>query len=104
MGGESFPRPESYRERWSWWANDPNAHRQGVTFDRTPAASIAAPRGLVRLCAWHLDFDEHPTCWMDVGSVEEARYVVEHFAQACAWNVDYCTAYDDKGRQVAGRS
>ena len=74
--------------------------RAGITFDRTPAGTIAAPRGKVRVCAWHADFDERPTCYLDVESVEEARAICAALFEACAWNVDFATAHDDAGKVI----
>ncbi len=99
----TFPLPESYRSRWIGWVKDPLLETRGLTFDRTPAGEIAAPAGVVRICAWHADFDERPTCYLDVASEAEALWVCENFATACGWNIDFVTAYDDVGREVVAR-
>jgi len=93
----------SYRSRWEHWVKDPLLQSAGLTFDRTPAGRIVAPTGKVRVCAWHLDFDERPTCFLDVASVEEARFVCANLPACCGWNVDYATAHDDAGELVVKR-
>ena len=91
----------SYRPLWKSWVQDPLLETHGLTFDRTPAGRISAPPGRVRVCAWHIDFDERPTCWLDVGSVAEAAGICANLAEACSWNVDFATAYDEAGAEVA---
>ena len=98
----SFPPPESYRPLWQGWVRDPLLASHGLTFDRTRSGPILAPPGHIRLCGWHMDFEERPTCWLDVSSLEEARYVCENFSAACGWNADYPTAHDASGAIVAG--
>ena len=68
-----LPDLASNRERWIGWVQDPLIATHGVTFDRTPAGLIVAPAGKVRVCAWHMDFDERPTCYLDVETADEAR-------------------------------
>lgn len=87
----------AYRDRWVGWVRDPMLDTHGVTFDRTPAGRIVAPQGTVRVCAWHADFDERPTCYLDVAGVEEARAICADLFAACGWNVDFATAHDDAG-------
>jgi len=87
----------SYRDRWTGWVRDPLIETHGLTFDRTPAGLIAAPAGKVRVCAWHMDFDERPTCYLDVASADEARAICGRLFEACGWNVDFATAHDDAG-------
>lgn len=94
---------ESYRDRWIGWVKDPLLATHGLTFDRTPAGRIAAPPGQVRVCAWHIDFDERPTCYLDVATEEEARAICENLADACGRNVDFATAYDDAGAEIVAR-
>ena len=91
---------DSYRERWIGWVKDPLIAMLGVTFDRTPAGLIVAPTGKVRVCAWHMDFDERPTCYLDVETAEEARAICAGLVDACGWNVDFATAHDDAGGVV----
>ena len=98
----AFPPPESYRALWRHWVKDPLLASHGLTFDRTPAGPIIAPPGHIRVCGWNTDFDERPTCWMDVSSLAEAQHVCGNFAAACDWNVDYPTAHDGSGAVVAG--
>ncbi len=100
----SFPAPDSYRDRWIGWVKDPQLARHGLTFDRTSAGVILAPKGRARVCAWHADFDERPTCYLDVSSLAEARWVCANFTAACAWNVDFATAHDDAGREIVPRA
>jgi len=90
----------AYRDRWVGWVRDPLIATHGITFDRTPAGLIVAPAGHVRVCAWHADFDERPTCYLDVASVEEARAICADLFAACGWNVDFATAHDDAGAVV----
>lgn len=87
----------SYRDRWTGWVRDPLIETHGLTFDRTPAGLIVAPPGKVRVCAWHMDFDERPTCYLDVASADEARAICGGLFEACGWNVDFATAHDDAG-------
>lgn len=90
------------RDRWRPFREDDSAAaRAGVSFDRTPAGPIVAPPGRVRVAAYHLDFDERPTCVVDVDTLAEALLVCAHLDAACTWNVDYANAYDDAGRLVA---
>ena len=92
----------AYRDRWVSWVRDPMLETHGITFDRTPAGRIVAPRGKVRVCAWHMDFDERPTCYLDVESTDEARAICADLFEACGWNVDFATAHDDAGEVVVG--
>ncbi|MEQ1782573.1 MAG: hypothetical protein ABMA14_14515 [Hyphomonadaceae bacterium] len=94
---------DSYRDRWIGWVKDPLIASAGLTFDRTPAETIVAPKGMVRVCAWHMDFDERPTCYLDVASAEAARLICENLFEACGWNVDFATAHDDAGVTVVAR-
>ena len=82
---------------------DPLLAAHGLTFDRTPAGVINAPRGQIRVCAWHMDFDERPTCYLDVVSVDEARWLFENFDSACGWNIDFVTAHDEAGATIIAR-
>jgi hypothetical protein len=94
---------ESYRDKWIGWVKDPLLATHGITFDRTPAGKISAPPGQIRVCAWHMDFDERPTCYLDVVSEAEALLICEHLADACSWNVDFATAHDPEGHDVVKR-
>jgi hypothetical protein len=96
----SLPALESYRDRWVGWVKDPLIASAGLTFDRTPAGKIIAPPSKVRVCAWHMDFDERPTCFLDVESAEEARAICAELSAACDRNVDFATAHDDAGEVV----
>ena len=95
-----MPSVTGFRDRWSSWVKDPLIEVTGLTFDRTPAGKIVAPPGMVRVCAWHIDFDERPTCYIDVADVEEARAICGMLAEACGWNVDFATAHDDAGSVI----
>lgn len=88
---------KTYRDRWTNWVNDPLLQSHGLTFDRTPAGEISAPPGKVRVCGWHVDIDERPTCWIDVASQEEAEFICANLLEACGRNVDFATAHDDSG-------
>ena len=96
-------RAEDYRDRWARWVTDPLLKSRGLVFDPAPADVIKAPAGKVRVCAWHIDFDERPTCWLDVETAEEARFVCENLFDACGWNVDFATAHDETGVDVVRR-
>lgn len=96
----AFPDPEFYRLLWRPWIDDPMAEQSGVSFDRTDAGVIRAAAGRVLLCAWHIDRDERPTCWMDVASLAEALHVRDHFAAACTGNVDVLTLHDAEGGRI----
>jgi hypothetical protein len=96
----SLPTLESYRDRWVGWVKDPLIASAGLTFDRTPAGLIVAPPGKLRVCAWHMDFDERPTCFLDVESTDAARAICAELFAACGWNVDFATAHDEAGGVV----
>jgi hypothetical protein len=74
------------------------ARATGITFDRTPAGKITAPEGKFLVCAYHVDFDERPTCTLVVNLLQEANHIGAHLHTACRWNVDFVTVYDDKGK------
>lgn len=95
-----LPDLASYRERWVGWVKDPLIATHGITFDRALAGLIVAPTGKVRVCAWHTDFDERPTCFLDVDTAAEAARVCAGLFAACGWNVDFATAHDDAGGVV----
>jgi hypothetical protein len=95
--------PEPARREWTAWSTDPVAARSGVSFDRTAAGKIAAPAGRFRVCAYRVDHDEHPTCYLDVDTLEEAARFCDHLAEHCGWNVDFAAAFDDKGERVHDR-
>lgn len=97
---ELTPSLEAYRERWIGWVHDPNIEKHGITFDRTPSGVIVAPAGKVRVCAWHADFDERPTCYLDVDTAGEAERICAALYTACGWNVDYATAHDAEGSMI----
>ena len=99
----SDPRLASYRDKWVGWVKDPMLQTHGITFDRTPSGPIQAPPGKVRVCAWHMDFDERPTCYLDVANIEEASHVAETLADSCGWNVDFATAHNDQGVALIDR-
>ena len=86
-----------YRVRWTGWVKDPLIETHGLTFDRTLAGTIFAPPGMFRVCAWHMDFDERPTCYLDVATLSEAQAICAALADACGWSVDFATAHDDAG-------
>jgi len=97
------PPLESYRDKWIGWVKDALLEAHGVTFHRTAAGFISAPVGLIRVCAWHMDFDERPTCHQDVATPEEAKRICAHLAEACNWNVDFATAHDSAGVEIVKR-
>lgn len=86
-----------YRDLWTGWVKDQLIATHGLTFDRTPAGTILAPPGMFRVCAWHMDFDERPTCYLDVATLSEAQAICAALAEACGWNVDFATAHDATG-------
>lgn len=93
---------KGYRKRWDNWSKDPLIKEAGITFDRTPANDVRAPEGQFRVCAYHIDWDERPTLFMDVGSKAEAEFIVENFSKtAGGMNVDYGVAYNDQGDIIA---
>lgn len=96
-----FGPPRLYRDRWRGWVSDPLIKKAGITFDCTPSGPIIAPTGKFRVCAYHIDFDERPTCWLDVETLTEAIYICDNIDEAAgAWNVDFAAAYDDAGARV----
>lgn len=99
-----FGPPRLYRDRWLSWVSDPLIEQTGITFDRTPPGPIIAPAGKYRVCAYHIDFDERPTCWLDVETLAEALYVCDNIGQAVGGrNVDFAVAYDETGEQATKR-
>ncbi len=95
-------RAEAYRGRWIGWVKDPVASSAGLIVDHTPSGPTPAPPGKVRVCAYHIDFDERPTCYLDVNSIREAEFICANF-QVCIgdWNVDYAMAWDEHANEVA---
>lgn len=90
-----------YHERWIGWVNDPLIEKAGVTFNRTPSGPVHAPAGRIRVCAFHIDFDERPTCYLDVDDIGEARFLCRNLdATRGGWNVDYAIGYDTDGEIV----
>lgn len=92
---------KGYRKRWESWSQDPLIKKAGISFDRTPADEIKAPPGHFRVCAYHVDWDERPTFYMDVALKAEAEFIVENFHDvASGMNVDFAVAYDEHGKIV----
>lgn len=86
--------------KWMAWTDDPVARKTGISFDRTPAGAIVAPAGRFRVCAYHIDFDERPTCYVDVDTLEEAMALCADVGESqTGFNVDFAIAYDDTGTQ-----
>jgi len=57
-----------------------------------------APASRFRVCAFHIDFDERPTCYVDVATLERAEAITMNLSDLRAGrNVDYATIYDDQG-------
>ena len=80
---------------------DPLIEIAGITFDRTPSGPIHAPPNTIRVCAYHIDFDERPTCYLDVSDIAEARFICGNISAARGkWNVDYAVAYNSHGDAV----
>ena len=97
----SFGPPSLYRDRWLNWVSDPLIEKAGTTFDRTPSGPVIAPIGKFRVCAYHIDFDERPTFWLDVDTLAEALYVCENIGEATRGrNVDFAVAYNEIGEQA----
>ncbi len=82
---------------WRLWDDDPVARATGISFNREPAGEIRAPAGMLRVCAWHIDFDERPVCYVDVATLAEARRVIDGLSRNCRFNVDYASAFDERG-------
>lgn len=91
-------------QKWTRWGEvaNPAAEAAGIRFDHEPSGPIRAPEGKLRVCAYHFDFDERPTCYVDVDTREEAEQIIANFSQALTggWNVDYAAAYDPAGEIV----
>lgn len=102
MSVTPFYNAASYQTRWQSWVDDPAASAAGVIVDHTPSGPIKAPNGKVRVCLYHIDFDERPTCYLDVNSIREAEFICDNF-DTCKgdWNVDYAMAWDEMAQQVA---
>jgi hypothetical protein len=95
-------RAEIYRDRWQSWVKDPRTDGTGLILDHSPSGPVHAPSGLVRVCLYHIDFDERPTCYLDVNSVREATFICANFHAARGnWNVDYAMAWDEHAKEVA---
>ena len=83
---------------WQPWSDDPVARETGISFDRTPAGPIHAPPGHFRVCAFHIDFDERPVCFVDVPTLEEAEAIRAALPQdSGGFNVDYGIVYAEDG-------
>jgi len=85
------------KRAWIDWSTDPLVATNGVSFDRTPEGKITAPVGRFRVCAYHIDHDEHPTCYTDVDALDEAVAICAHLGEHCGWNVDFAAVFDDRG-------
>lgn len=86
---------------WRAWSDDPLAAQTGVSFDRRPAGKISAPPAKFRVCAYHIDFDERPTAYVDVDSLGEAQRICEKLSSVRGdFNVDYAQAFDERGKLV----
>ena len=95
-------RAETYAPKWQAWVTDPRTEGTGLILDHTPSGRIKAPKGKVRVCLYHIDFDERPTCYLDVNSKAEAEFICQHFHDCRGdWNVDYALAWDETGKEVA---
>lgn len=80
---------------------DPSIEIAGITFDRTPSGPIYAPPNTIRVCAYHIDFDERPTCYLDVADIAEARLICSNINSTRGkWNVDYAVAFNSNGDAV----
>jgi hypothetical protein len=85
---------------WQRWDDDPLAAATGISFNRTPQDEIRAPQGKLRVCAYHIDFDERPVCFVDVTNLAEAQRIIDDLHKLCGFNVDYALAYDDAGQRI----
>lgn len=97
-----LPDLAGYRDWWVGWVKDPLIATHGITFDRTLAGLIVTPTGKVRVCAWHTDFHERATCYLNVDTAAEAARVCAGLFAACGWHVDFATAHDDAGGGCGG--
>ena len=80
---------------------DPSIEVAGITFDRTPSGPIHAPPNTIRVCAYHIDFDERPICYLDVADIAEARFICGNISSARGkWSMDYAVAYNSNGDAV----
>ena len=52
------------------------------------------------MCAWHIDFDERPVCYVDVDTLKQAVAIVETLSDNCDYNVDFAGVRDDQGKLV----
>ena len=94
-------RLKKFSANWMSWIVDPIAEQTGISFDRTPAKEITAPKEMIRVCAFHIDFDERPTIYQDVSSLSDASFICENIHSCRAdWNVDYAAAFDADGHLV----
>ena len=89
---------------WKAWPTDDSdlAKAAGVSFDRTPAGRIVAPPGMIRVCAYHIDFYERPTWSVDVATHAEAIAICDDLPSCSPGNVDFAMAWDDNGAHLAG--
>ena len=96
------PSDTSPQVDWLPWSSDPLAAATGVSFDRTPAKDIRAPAGKIRVCAYHIDHDERPTCYVDVDTLEQAEQICAQLGDLRGTkNVDFAVAYGPAGERVA---
>lgn len=95
-------RAEFYKTRWTSWVIDPRTEGTGLIIDHTPSGPVHAPEGKIRVCLYHIDFDERPTCFLDVNSAREAQFICDNFHVSRGdWNVDYALAFDQNAKEVA---
>lgn len=87
---------------WKRWGGpDPAAAATGISFDMTEAGEIRAPAGMLRVCAYHFDWDHRPFCYVDVDTLEQAKDIVARLDKLKAgWNVDYAVVHDPTGAIV----
>lgn len=87
---------------WKRWGKpDPQTEALGFRIGPDPASGpISAPPGQFRVCAYHIDWDEQPRCYVDVPDEREARRIADGVPGNTKFNVDYAAIFDDRGRSV----
>ena len=85
-----------YRKQWQRYRPGEDGPEVESVTER-----IHAPPGFIRVCAYHIDFDERPTLFQDVRSADEAAFICRCFrAVTDGFNVDYAEAFDENAQLV----
>lgn len=87
---------------WKQWGTpDPEAEQRGFKLGPDePAGKICAPAGRFRVCAYHIDWDEQPRCYVDVSDERDARQIANGVPGNTSHNVDYAVVFNENGEAI----